>query len=180
VSAPTLWEEGRWSGTRVTRFSIFASLLLVVTDLIVSSDLGRIFDSGFVVLCMAIALAIRPADFFAVGVLPPMLLLGLFVVLGVVDRDSIAPADDSLIQAVISGLAHHSGPLLAGYALALAVLAIRSRVMRRHEAEAVEDYSKREVSPAPYRVISGAPEVKSTTVVGNEPHSPESMTASNS
>lgn len=181
MSAPTLWEEGRWSGSRVTRFSIFASSLLVVTDLIVSSSIGLIFDSGFVVLCMVIALAIRPADFFAVGVLPPMLLLGLFVVLGVIDRGSIAPADDSLIQAVISGLAHHSGPLLAGYALALAILALRSRMMRRREAAEpdLEDYSKREVSPAPYRVISGAPEVKSTTVVGNEPHSPESMTASN-
>lgn len=173
-----MWEEGRWSGTRVTRFSTFASVLLVLTDLVVSSNLGLIFDTGYVILCMAIALAIRPADFFAVGVLPPMLLLGLFAVLGVVDRGSIAAADDSLIQAVISGLAHHSGPLLVGYALALGVLAIRSRVMRRREAE-VEDYSKRAVSPAPYRVISGAPEVKSTTVVGNEPHSPESMTASN-
>ncbi len=185
MSAPTLWEEGRWPGSRVTRFAIFASVLLVATDLAVSSDLGLLFDTGFVLLCMMIALAIKPTDFFAVGVLPPMLLLGLFVVLGVIDRGSIAPADDSLIQAVISGLAHHSGSLLVGYTLALAILAIRSRVLRRCAAEDAapqvrrsENYSKREVSPAPYRVTSGAPEVKSTTVVGNEPHSPESMTAS--
>lgn len=167
-----MWEEGRWSGSRVTRFSVFASFLLVALDLAVSPDLGRIFDTGFVLLCLGIALAIRPADFFAVGVLPPMLLLGLFVVLGVVARGSIAPIDDNLAQAVISGLAHHSGPLLVGYALALAILAIRARVLK--------GYSKRAASPAPYRVTSGAPEVKSTTVVGSDPHSPESMTASTS
>lgn len=175
-----MWEEGRWSGSRVTRFSISASVLLVVVDLIVSADLGRLFDVGFVALCVAIALAVAPSDFFAVGVLPPMLLLGLCVVLGIVDRGAIAPADDSLIQAVISGLAHHSGPLLVGYALALAVLAIRSRVMRRRAETAVDEvaYSKRDGSPAPYRMTSGAPEVKSTTVVGSDPHSPESITAS--
>lgn len=177
-----MWEEGRWSPRRVTRFAISACVLLIVVDLVVSAELGLIFDTGFVVLCAAIALAIRPDEFFYVGILPPILLLGLFVVLGVVDRGSIAPPDDSLVQAVISGLAHHSGPLLVGYGVSLGILGIRSRVLRRRAAaaEATEDYSKREASPAPYRVTSGAPEVKSTTVVGNEPHSPESMTASNS
>jgi hypothetical protein len=173
-----VWEEGRWSGSRVTRFSIFACLVLVAVDLISSPSLGAVFDYGFIVLCIALALAIRPEDFFHVGVLPPMLLLGLCFVLGVVDRGAIDPKGDGLVQAVISGLAHHSGPLLAGYALALIVLAIRVRVLRRREAEA--DYSNLDGSPAPYRVTSGEPEVKSTTVVGNEPHSPESITASSS
>lgn len=171
-----MWEEGRWSGTRVTRFSIFASALLALCDVVVSGGLGTGFDIGFVVLCVTIALAIRPDEFFTVGVLPPLLLLGLCSVLGVVDRGAIAPADDGLVQAVISGLAHHSGALLIGYTLALAVLAIRTRVLRRSAAE--EDYSNREASPAPYRVTSAAPEVKSTTVVGNDPHSPESITTS--
>lgn len=177
-----MWEEGRWSPRRVTRFAISACVLLIVVDLIVSAELGLIFDTGFVVLCGAIALAIRPEDFFSVGILPPMLLLGLFAALGVVDRGSIAPPDDSLVQSVISGLAHHSGPLLVGYGLSLGILGIRSRVLRRRaaEAEAAESYSKREGSPAPYRMTSGAPEVRSTTVVGSEPHSPESITASNS
>lgn len=174
-----MWEEGRWSGSRVTRFSVFACAVLIVADLVVSPGLGVVFDTGFVLLCIAVALAIRPEDFFRVGVLPPMLLLGFSCLLGVVDRPAIAPRGDGLVQAIISGLAHHSGSLLAGYALCLGVLAIRSRVMSRHQAvEEVEDYSNREVSPAPYRVTSAAPEVKSTTVVGSEPDSP-SMTASN-
>jgi len=171
VSAPTLWEEGRWSGRRVTRFSMLASMLLVGADLAVTGRLERIFDSGFIVLCVGMALAIRPQDFFRVGVLPPMLLLGISAILALGHRSAIAAADDGFVQSVVSGLAHHSGPLLAGYALALAVLGVRVRVSRRH--------SKRLGSPAPYLVISGKPEVKSTTVVGSDPASP-SMTASSS
>jgi len=160
---------------------MFACALLVAVDLGVSGGLGRTFDLGFVLLCLAIALAIRPDEFFSVGVLPPMLLLGVCGILGVVHRSAIAPADDGIVQAVISGLAHHSGGLLVAHGGLLAVLAIRTRVLSRAAVEEpAADYSKRAVSPAPYLVISGEPEVKSTTVVGNEPHSPESMTASNS
>jgi hypothetical protein len=176
VSAPTLWEEGRWSGRRVTRFSMLVSALLVVADVAATGRLERIFDSGFLVLCVGMALAIRPQDFFRVGVLPPMLLLVVCVVLGLGRRGAIAAPDDPLVQSVISGLAHHSAPLLAGYALALAVLGIRARVARRHPGR---DHSKRVGSPAPYLLISGSPEVRSTTVVGSDPASP-SMTASNS
>jgi hypothetical protein len=175
VSAPTLWEEGRWSGRRVTRFSMLVSTLLVAADLALTGRLERVFDSGFIVLCVGMALAIRPTEFFRVGVLPPMLLLSICVALGLGHRPAIAAPDDGFIQAVISGLAHHSGPLLVGYGLGLAVLGIRARVARRHPA----GHSNRVGSPAPYLLISGSPEVKSTTVVGNDPASP-SMTASSS
>jgi hypothetical protein len=176
VSAPTLWEEGRWSGRRVTRFSMLVAALLVAADLTVTGRLDRVFDSGFIVLCVGMALAIRPQDFFRVGVLPPVLLLGIAVILSLGHRGAIATADDAFVQSVISGLAHHSGPLLVGYALALVVLGIRHRVGQRRTGHL---HSNRAGSPAPYLLISGTPEVKSTTVVGNEPASP-SMTASSS
>ena len=54
-----MWEEGRWSGSRVTRFSIFACLLLVVVDVAISERLDQVFDAGFVVLCIAMALAMQ-------------------------------------------------------------------------------------------------------------------------
>ena len=182
MSAPTLWEEGRWSGTRVTRFSIFACVLLVALELALGDGLGPVFDVGFVLLCLGIALAIRPDEFFHVGVLPPILLLGICTILGLAPRSAIAPAGDGFIQSVISGLAHHSGALLVAHGGLLLVLAVRNRVLNRAAAEAgAEDlYSNRVASPAPYLVISGEPEVKSTTVVEDEPHSPQSMTASNS
>lgn len=175
VSAPTVWEEGRWSGRRVTRFSMLVCAVLVVVDIAATGRLERIFDSGFIVLCVGTALAVRPQDFFRVGVLPPMLLLGVAVVLALGHRSAVASADDGLIQSVISGLAHHSGPLVVGYALSLGVLGIRSRVARRHDAR----HSNLVASPAPYLLTSGNPEVKSTTVVGSEPDSP-SITASSS
>ncbi len=170
MSAPTLWEEGRWSGTRVTRLSAVLCALLAAASILVHGRLGLVFDAGFVLVCVGAALAVRPDDFFRVGILPPLLLLGVSVVLSLVDRGAVAAAGDSYLQAVISGLAHHAGALATGYALALAVLAIRQRVLSHH--------SNREGSPAPYRVISGAPEEKSTTVVGSEPQTPQSMTAS--
>ena len=176
VSAPTLWEEGRWSATRVTRLSTFAIMLLLVADLIATGELGIVFDSGFVVVCMAIALAVRPEEFFRIGVLPPMQMFGLFAVLSVLHRGWIAPPEDGLIQALISALAHHSGALLVGYALSLVVLAVRHRVISAHEDVS---HSNLEASPEPYLTTSAAPEVRSTTVVGNDPDSP-AMTASNS
>jgi len=171
VNAPTVWEEGRWSGRRVTRFATLVCALLIVIDVLATGRLDRIFDSGFIIVCIGMALAVRPQDFFRIGVLPPMLLLGIAVVLGLGHRSAVAASGDGFIQSVISGLATHSGPLLAGYALTLIVLGIRMRVGRRH--------SKRAASPAPYRMISGTPEVRSTTVVGSDPASP-SMTASSS
>jgi hypothetical protein len=163
-----VWEEGRWSGTRVTRFAAFACAVLVGVDVATTGGLSIIFDCGFAVLCVAMAFVVRPSDFFRVGILPPLLLLGVCGLLSVVHRAGIATHQDGIVQALISGLAHHSGALLVGYALCLTVLAIRGRVL----------HSKRAASPAPYRVISGTPEVKSTTVVGSEPDSPESRTAS--
>ena len=177
-----MWEEGRWSGRRVTRFSMLVCALLVLADVLLTGRLGRVFDSGFIVLCVGMALAVHPRDFFRVGVLPPLLLLGVSVILGLAHRTAVAAAGDGFVQSVISGLAHHSGALMAGYALALAVLGIRARVARRRRdlhRDRHRAHSNRAASPAPYRLISATPEVKSTTVVGSEPASP-SMTASSS
>lgn len=177
MSAPTVWEEGNWSGDRVTRLSALLCLVLLGLDLALTHGIGLVFDIGFALICIAAALAVRPRDFFRVGVLPPLLLLGCAVVVSLVHRTAVANPGDGYVQAVISALAHHSGALLAGYALALAVLAIRQRVAARSAGTGV--HSNREASPAPYRAISGTPEEKSTTVVGEGTRSPQSMTASN-
>ena len=161
------------SGSRVTRLSVLLGLLLVAFDLTIARRLDLVFEIGFVLLCVGAALAVRPRDFFRVGVLPPLLLLGLVTLVALVHRSWVAVADDSLVQAIVSGLTQQAGALLTGYLLALAVLAVRGRVRRQRA------HSKRSVSPAPTLTTSGAPSEKSTTVVGSEPHSPESMTASN-
>jgi hypothetical protein len=160
------------AGSRVMRLAVLVGLLVLALDLAINSRLTLVFDIGFVLLCLAAALAVRPRDFFHIGVLPPLLLLGFITLVASVHRAWVAEAGDGLIQGVVSGLAHRASGLLTAYLLALAVLAIRQRVLRRR-------YSKRAGSPAPTRATSGAPSEKSMTVVGSEPHSPASITASN-
>jgi hypothetical protein len=144
MSAPTLWQEGHWTGERVIRLAIFLTLLTAATDVAVTGHLGRIFDVAFVLVCIGAALVVRPGDFFGIGVLPPLLLLGCASVLSLVARTTVASRGDGIIQGVVSALAGHSGALAAGYLLCLAILAIRQRVLARERTHA-----KRVGSPAP-------------------------------
>ena len=164
------------SGSRITRLAVAAGLVVLALDLLISQRLTFVFDLGFVLVCVGAALAVHPRDFFHVGVLPPLLLLGLISLVAIVHTGWVAEPGDGFVQAVVSGLAHRATGLLAAYLLALGVLAIRQRVRARRLRAA---YSKREVSPAPTLATTGSPSEKSTTVVGSEPHSPESITASN-
>lgn len=126
----TLWEEGREPGRQVVALGLAVALTAVVVDLGLVGRVSLFFDLSFVALCVALALAVRPTDFFTVGVLPPMLMLAVFTLLGLTRPAMIAEADDGVVQAVVSGLSHHSGALLAGYALCLACLGVRQRVGR--------------------------------------------------
>jgi hypothetical protein len=63
-------------------------------------------------------------------VLPPLIMLTAFTVLALDRPETIARAQDGLVQAVVSGLAHHSAALLLGYALCLATLFARQRAHR--------------------------------------------------
>jgi hypothetical protein len=166
------------SGSRVTRLAALAGVLVLSIDLAIFGHPSVIFDVGFVVICVGAALAVRPADFFRVGVLPPLLLLGLMTVAALVHRAWLGPADNGVLQAVVSGLAHRASGLLIAYLLTLAVLAMRQHVLRQHRARARTAQPNRAASPAPTRSTTGEPPEKSTTVVGSEPHSPESITAS--
>jgi hypothetical protein len=162
------------AGSRVTRLAVLVGLVVLAIDLAVNARPTLVFDIGFVLICVGAALAVHPRDFFRVGVLPPLLLLGLITLLALVHRSWVGSTGDGLVQADVSGLAHRASGLLTAYLLALAVLAMRQRVRMRRRR-----YSKRDGSPAPTRATSGAPSEKSTTVVGSEPHSPASITASN-
>jgi hypothetical protein len=126
----TLWEEGRHPGRLVAHAAAAAALVVVVAHLLVTDGLTLVFDLAFVLICVAAALAVRPRDFFVVGVLPPLLMAGTVLVLAVVDPGAVADPRDGIVQATVSGLAHHSGALVLGYALALGVLALRQVAMR--------------------------------------------------
>jgi hypothetical protein len=94
---------------------------------------GRVsmfFDLCFVLLCLGLALLVRPRDFFTVGVLPPLIMVVGFAILAIDRPGAIASPRDGLVQAVISGLAHHSVALVCGYALCLVTLLARQRAAR--------------------------------------------------
>lgn len=127
----TLWEEGRSPGRLVANAAGLLVLLVVLVDLLAFRQLTLLFDIAFVMICVSAALAVRPRDFFVIGVFPPLLMLGTVVALAVTGRGTIADPTDGLLQAVVSGLAHHSGALVTGYVLTLALLALR-QVARRN------------------------------------------------
>ncbi len=102
-------------------------LTAVSVDLLLSGSLSLFFDLTFVASCLLLAWQVRPADFFTVGVLPPLLMLGVFVFAGVVAPGLIARPVDGVLQAVISGLSGHAGALIVGYILVLASLFYRTR-----------------------------------------------------
>lgn len=144
----TLWEEGREPARQVVALGMALALTAVVLDQWLVGHVGVVFDVCFVLLCVATALAVRPADFFTVGVLPPMLMVVVFALVGAARPEMIADPGDGVVQAVVSGLSLHAGALVTGYLLCLAILAVRQRVL----AQAA---SKRPGSPAPTRTTSG-------------------------
>ncbi len=127
----TLWEEGTKPGPLVVLGAALLVLAVVLLDLAAFRGLTLLTDVCFVLVCAASALAVRPREFFVVGVLPPLLMAGTVVLLALVAREAVAEPADGFLQAVVSGLAHHAGALVAGYALTLALLALR-QVARRN------------------------------------------------
>lgn len=131
MSQPTLWEEGREPGRQVVALGLALALTAVVVDQALFGEVGLFFDVCFVLICVAMALAVRPSDFFTVGVLPPLLMGTVFTLLGATRPGLVADETDGVIQAVVSGLGHHAGALVTGYLLCLVILAVRHRVLSR-------------------------------------------------
>jgi len=131
--AQTIWEEGREPGRRVVVLGVAIALTAISLDLILSDRVGLIFDLVFAVLSLGLALLVHPRDFFVVGVLPPLLMVGAFLLLGLTRPEAIANHDDGVVQAVVSGLGHHSISLFIGYALCLGCLAMRRHVISQRE-----------------------------------------------
>jgi len=125
VSQRTLWEQGTKPGRQVATLASAATLVVVLGHLLLTRQLNIAFDISFVAICVAAALSVRPREFFVVGVLPPLLMLGAMLTAALLAREAIAETGDGLIQAVVSGLAHQAGALVAGYGLTLVILALR-------------------------------------------------------
>jgi hypothetical protein len=128
--ARTLWEEGHEPGRQVVALGLALALTVVALDVGIGGRVGLVFDLAFVGVCLVVALLVRPEDFFTVGVLPPLIMLVVFGLLAASRPVTIAERDDGVVQAVVTGLAHHAVALGVGYAVCLACLAVRDHVLR--------------------------------------------------
>jgi hypothetical protein len=128
--ARTLWEEGHEPGRQMVALGLALTLTVAALDVGIGGSVGLFFDLSFVGVCVIVALLVRPEDFFTVGVLPPLIMLVVFVVVGISHRVAISRYDDGLVQAVITGLSHHAIALGAGYAACLICLAVRDQFTR--------------------------------------------------
>ena len=113
--------------------SLAVALLVTaaVVDLLLTDGLGLLFDLAFVTVSVGAALGVRPSDFFAVGVLPPLAMFALVLLLAFSDPGAVARADDGVVQATVSGMSAHAVALVLGYAACLGLLAVRRQVLRR-------------------------------------------------
>ncbi|GAA1971264.1 hypothetical protein GCM10009798_35100 [Nocardioides panacihumi] len=143
------WHPGHEPGRQVVALGLALALTAAVLDTLVTGSVTWVFDIFFVVLCAALAVLVAPRDLFTVGVLPPVIMLTVFVLVAFANADALGHRDDSVAQAVVSGLAHHSLALCLGYATCLALLA-----QRRH-VQVAAHATKRDQSPAPSRTTSG-------------------------
>jgi hypothetical protein len=126
----TLWEEGRHSGRLVRTVTATILLAVALVDTVAFDRLTVLFDITFVAVCVGAALAVRPRDFFVVGVLPPLSMLVIVAILAAFERSAVAEPGDGVAQATVSGLAHHAGALVVGYTLTLGILALRQVAAR--------------------------------------------------
>ncbi|SEB52107.1 hypothetical protein SAMN04489844_0390 [Nocardioides exalbidus] len=119
------WEVGHEPGRQVVSLGVAVTLTAVSYDMLLSGRLTLFFDLSFMTLCLGLAALVRRRDFYMVALLPPVLMTAVFTFIALVARDAVAEVDDSLLQAVVSGVATHGIALFVGYALCLGWLGWR-------------------------------------------------------
>jgi hypothetical protein len=129
-SLDPLW-DGQTRGSEVAALAVALTLTSAAVEITLVGHLHLFFDLCFVPTCLVAALMVRPRDFFTVGVLPPLLMFATMVIVALNGPKVIAHAQDSTVQAVVTGLAHHSVALFSGYAVCLLALLARQRLSRR-------------------------------------------------
>lgn len=123
--AEAFWEVGHEPGRHVVSLGVAVTLTAVSIDVALVGRLTLFFDLCFVVMCLGLAALVRPRDFYLVALLPPLLMTTVFGFVALVARSAVADPRDSLLQAVVSGVATHGVALFVGYALCLGWLTWR-------------------------------------------------------
>jgi hypothetical protein len=145
--AEAFWEVGHEPGRQVASLGVAVTLTAVSIDVLLVGRLTLFFDLCFVVLCLGLAALVRRRDFYLVALLPPLLMTTVFGFVALVARSAVADPRDSLVQAIVSGVATHGVALFVGYALCLGWLAWR--LHREGEAGMVGELERELGQPAP-------------------------------
>jgi len=107
---------------------------LVVTflglDIALGHDLGLLFDLGFITVCVGLGLLAEVEDFFLAAVLPPLMMLGCLLLVGIAIPAAVGFPSAGAVEGVIAGVAHHSWALGLGYVVSLVMLGVRGYLMR--------------------------------------------------
>ena len=140
TQAHAFWEVGREPGRSVVALGVAVTLTAVSIDVLLVGRLTLFFDLCFMVLCLGLAALVRRQDFFLVALLPPVLMTTVFTFIALVARDALADRRDSVLQAVVSGVATHGLALFVGYALCLGWLGWR--LHREGEADIATELSR--------------------------------------
>ncbi len=138
--ADVFWEVGREPGRQVVSLGVAVTLTAVSIDVLLVGRLTLFFDLCFMVLCLGLAALVRRRDFYMVALLPPLLMTTVFTFVALVAREAVADRADSLIQAVVSGVATHGIALFLGYALCLGWLGWR--LHREGDADMATELSR--------------------------------------
>jgi hypothetical protein len=123
--ADAVWDVGHEPGRQVVSLGVAVTLTAVSIDVLLVGRLTLFFDLCYIVLCLGLAALVRRRDFYMVALLPPLLMTVVFGFVALVARDAIAHPRDSVLQAVVSGVATHGVALFLGYTLCLGWLAWR-------------------------------------------------------
>lgn len=119
------WQVGQEPGRQVALLGVALTLTAVAVDVLLVGSLSLFFDLCFMALCLGLAALVRRQDFYLVALLPPVLMVVVFGFISLVARDAVADPRDSVLQAVVSGVATHGVALFIGYALCLGWLGWR-------------------------------------------------------
>lgn len=121
------WLYGTEPGRQVVALGFALVLSAVAVDYLLSGHLSLFFDLCFITICLLLAIRVEQTSLALGAMLPPLLLVTVLVLLGLVAPQGVARADDGVVQTVVTGLTTHSVALVAGWALALITLEGRRR-----------------------------------------------------
>ena len=125
TQAGTFWQAGQEPGRQVVVLGVALTLTAVAVDVLLVGRLTLFFDLCFMALCLGLAALVRRRDFYLVALLPPVLMVVVFGSFALVARGAVADPRDSVLQAVVSGVATHGIALFVGYTLCLGWLGWR-------------------------------------------------------